>query len=178
MAGDEKMMGYSGKPRRKSNLWTAVISIGLIVGSGILLLALAMPGGLGVTLKGLGVKNAGEVTYQSLNQHINERVQVNGYLIIPKIKDLCGGENWSTCKIWLDNDPYQEGFGLHEVFLEIGVRPNQISRDGKLLDYLGRQLELKTSATLNWYDVRISGIVSGCEGIHCTIVAEKIQAGP
>ncbi|NPV84623.1 MAG: hypothetical protein HPY45_01260 [Anaerolineae bacterium] len=156
---------------RKSFLATSVLILGLL----ILLVALFLIFGNQVNLiRPSGGAYMGQVAYEKVPNYVGQYITLEGYVIIPITSRACGGLAWATCKLWLDNDPYEPGLGLHELLVPIGTSRNSVTSDGKLYDTYGQLLPLTVTKQFNWYHIMVTGQVAHCKDTKCLIAAESI----
>ena len=119
------------------------------------------------------------VSYNDVYRLLDNRVQTKGYIIITNDSDnICGALGWSTCKVWLDDDPMSDGLGLHEVKIKVGTGPDSITSQGNLYDHYGSRLKITRTDQFGWYHVMITGLVEKCSGKSCTINVDQVMALP
>jgi hypothetical protein len=115
-----------------------------------------------------------QVDYDDVPNFVGELIKVNGYIIIPHSDTICFG-GWSTCKLWLDDDPALEGVGNNEIEIKVGNGANQITVTGALRGNTGQTVHLTENQSFNWYHVTIIGTVSGCKNGSCVIDVEQVR---
>ncbi|MCE1251978.1 MAG: hypothetical protein LWX83_00345 [Anaerolineae bacterium] len=119
------------------------------------------------------------VSYTDVYRYLNSRVQTKGYVIITNDTDnICGMLGWSTCNVWLDNDPLADGLGLHEVKIHVGDGADSITPQGDLYDHYGNHLKMTRTDQFGWYHVSVTGLVEKCSGRSCTITVDQVTAIP
>jgi hypothetical protein len=155
----------------KSSVVPAIILFGVI------LLIIALVFLLGAQMRpsiSSGGQYMGQVGYENISEYLYQFITTEGYVIIPISSRACGGLAWATCKLWLDNDPYSSGLGLHEIVVPIGTSRNSVTQNGKLFDNYGQLLSLTKSKQFNWYHVLVTGQVTSCKEGKCLILAQSI----
>jgi hypothetical protein len=157
-------------PRTTRNILVGILVLLII---GIIYFILTRPG-TGI-ISSANPVFAGAVSYEKVNKYNGNIVSVSGYILIPNTNKTCLSLGWTTCRLWFDNDPYQAGFGLHEVLLPLGTGPNSITTDGKLTNNSGQLVDLMESEQFDWYHVTITGRVSSCKEDHCLILGDRVQ---
>ena len=116
------------------------------------------------------------VRYSDVEKYVGQQVSVKGYVIIPNdANTVCFG-GWSTCKLWLDNDPSEKGLGLHEVSIRVGSTSNTITTDGILRGSNGGKIKLVENDAFNWYSVKVTGTVLSCKSGSCQIEVHEIKS--
>jgi hypothetical protein len=152
----------------------------------VVLIALAaMAGGIFLANRGLvslfrtpqaQAPNPIPVDYEKIVEYIDADVTVSGYIIIPNNTDTVCFVAWPTCKMWLDNDPAEEGLGQHEIEVSLGDGPNEITAEGVLYDHTGRKIPLVENSAFSWYHVTVSGKVINCKDGNCVIDVYEVNS--
>ena len=156
---------------RKSLPVTSILILGLLV----LFIVLFFIFGSQLNLsERSGGAYIGQVAYEKVSDYVGQYITLEGYVIIPITSRACSGLAWATCKLWLDNDPYKPGLGLHELLVPIGTSRNSVTSDGKLYDTYGQLLPLTVTKQFNWYHIIVTGQVAHCKDRKCLITAESI----
>jgi len=114
------------------------------------------------------------IDYDDVENHVGDFITVSGYIIIPHSDTICFG-GWSTCKLWLDDNPTSEGVGTNEIEIKVGNGSNEITVTGVLRSNTGQSVHLTENQSFNWYHVSIIGTVSGCKNGDCVIDVEQVK---
>ena len=115
------------------------------------------------------------VRYDDVDNYVGQQVTVKGYVIVPNDADVVCFGGWSTCKLWLDNDPGEKGLGLHEVSIRVGTSSNSITTDGVLRGSNGAKIKLVENDAFSWYSVKVTGTVLTCRSGSCQIEVHEVK---
>lgn len=114
------------------------------------------------------------ISYGDVIYHIGDMISVKGYIIVPHSDTVCFG-GWSTCKLWLDDDPAKEGVGKHEIQIKVGNLSDEITVAGVLRGNNGQTIRLTENQSFNWYHVNIIGNVLSCKNGDCLIEIQQVK---
>ena len=118
------------------------------------------------------------IDYQNVNQYVDSRVAIQGYVIITNdAKNICGATGWSTCKTWFSYDPLQ-GLGPLTVKIPIGTGPDSITEAGALYGHAGTRMKLIQTDQYSWYHAQVVGLVEQCKGTECIIDVDTVYELP
>jgi hypothetical protein len=167
-------MAQKASRKPKNNILSGILLVTMMIGIVVIGIFLSKRGISSLFNENSGSSIPLRISYGDVIYHVGDMISVNGYIIIPHSDTVCFG-GWSTCKLWLDDDPTKEGVGKHEVEFTVGNLSDEITVGGVLRGNNGQTIRLTENQSFNWYHVNVIGSVLACKNEDCIIQVQQVK---